>query len=79
VEGSIWFVVADDGPGVPSGLRRTIFEPFVGQRERGGLGVGLGLSRGLARAQGGELWLDDGRSGGTRFVVSLPPDPVEVS
>lgn len=79
VDRSVWFVVADDGPGVPSGMRRTIFEPFVGQRERGGLGVGLGLSRGLARAQGGELWLDDGRGGGTRFVVSLPPDPVEVS
>ncbi len=78
VESSVWFVVADDGPGVPSGIRRTIFEPFVGQRERGGLGVGLGLSRGLARAQGGELWLDDGRSGGTRFVVALPLDPYEV-
>ncbi len=73
VEDRVWFVVVDDGPGVPSGMRKTIFEPFVGQREHGGLGVGLGLSRGLAVAQGGDLWLDDGR-GGTRFVVALPVD-----
>lgn len=76
VEESVWFVVIDDGPGVPTGLRRTIFEPFVGQRERGGLGLGLGLSRGLAQAQSGDLWLDAGRAG-TRFVVSLPVDRPE--
>lgn len=67
------FAVIDNGPGIPATAARTIFEPFVGQRDHGGLGLGLGLSRGLAEAQGGALWLDP-VEGLTRFVLALPVD-----
>ncbi len=70
---TIDFAVSDNGPGVPADARESIFEPFVGQRDRGGLGLGLGLSRGLAEAQGGLLRLDPTDSG-ARFVLSLPVD-----
>lgn len=70
---SVEIAVSDGGRGVASRHREAIFEPFVGHRERGGLGLGLGLSRGLADAQGGRLRLDP-TTVGARFVLSLPVD-----
>lgn len=64
-------VVSDQGPGVDPSVAGSIFDPFVGSRDRGGVGLGLGLSRGLAEAQGGWLRLEP-MSAGTRFVLSLP-------
>ena len=70
---SLDMAVVDAGPGVASAVRESIFEPFFGAAERGGLGLGLGLSRGLAEAQGGHLRLDP-TTLGARFVLSLPVD-----
>jgi len=68
--------VVDDGPGVPTGELEAIFEPGVrGSSEDrlggGGAGLGLPLSRRLARAAGGdvEAFAGDGRG---CFVVRLP-------
>ena len=68
---SIDLAVVDAGPGVASTIRESIFEPFFGAAERGGLG--LGLSRGLAEAQAGHLRLEP-TDIGARFVLSLPVD-----
>ena len=68
-------VVSDDGLGVPSGLVDRVFVPF----ERGHgraldvdpVGLGLSVSRSLARLMGGELAYR--REGDwTRFVLTLP-------
>jgi len=67
------FAVSDDGRGVAPDAREAIFSPFVGDGDRGGLGLGLALSRGLAEAQGGTLELD-ARAPGARFVLTLPVD-----
>ena len=68
---SIDLALVDAGPGVASTIRESIFEPFFGAAERGGLG--LGLSRGLAEAQAGHLRLEP-TDIGARFVLSLPVD-----
>jgi PAS domain-containing protein len=62
--------VSDDGPGVSGDAQVSIFE---GGHSEKGLGLGLGLSRELARAMGGDLRLEPvpHRCGAT-FVVSLP-------
>ena len=71
--------VEDTGPGVPADLRDKIFEPLFTTKARG-IGLGLPVSRSLARAAGGALTLDDDWQGGARFVLELPVagDPVGV-
>ena len=50
--------VIDDGPGVPEGLRDTLFEAFSrGRWDRDGCGLGLHLTREIMPAHGGEALL----------------------
>jgi signal transduction histidine kinase len=72
--------VADTGPGIPPEKREEIFEPFV-QLGRSlttgheGVGLGLAISRDLARAMGGELTCAAAAGGGALFTFSLPVAP----
>ncbi len=67
--------VSDDGPGVPHEVRERVFEPFfrlASDRADGtGTGLGLAIGRSIARAHGGDVWVDDCNHG-ARFVVRLP-------
>ena len=63
-------VVADDGPGIPSGSEEAIFAPFVTTKERG-TGLGLAVARAAVAAHGGTLALRPSARGAT-FVVTLP-------
>lgn len=68
------FEIEDTGPGIAEADFERVFEPFgQGESEARGSGTGLGLtiSRMFADVMGGELRLDRGYSGGTRFVVRL--------
>ncbi len=53
-EGHVRIVVADNGPGIPTGLREGLFEPFVSGKPTG-MGLGLAVSRAIAEAHGGAL------------------------
>ena len=61
--------VSDNGPGVPQDLRNQLFTPFVTGRDEG-LGLGLAISRDIARDFGGELTLAEGGEG-ARFELTL--------
>lgn len=67
-------VVEDRGSGVPD--KTTLFRPFSRGAHAGdgpaGLGLGLALSRSLARAMGGELSYRSRDGGGSTFVLQLP-------
>lgn len=71
------FVVRDSGPGVPAAQRATIFEAFdQGARAAdGGLGLGLTISRQLARAMGGDVVLLDEPGPGAAFAFTLRTEP----
>jgi signal transduction histidine kinase len=72
--------VADNGPGIPADKLTSIFEPFIqltaGVSSRGGgVGLGLTISRELARAMQGDLTVDSTLGAGSRFTLSLPCVP----
>jgi two-component system sensor histidine kinase KdpD len=65
--------VSDRGPGIPSGSRRDIFEPFFrGRGEQSGSGLGLAISRGFVEANGGRITLQSRKGEGTAFAVTFP-------
>lgn len=73
----VWVEVRDEGPGVPEALIERLFTPFDrldAERWSGaaGSGLGLALSRGLAQAQGGDVFYRprSDRSGAV-FVLDL--------
>jgi signal transduction histidine kinase len=72
-------VVEDDGPGVPSELRRDIFAPFRQGPTRSahspGTGIGLSLVSMFADLHGGRAWVDERPGGGASFKVHLPARP----
>ncbi|KQW51510.1 MULTISPECIES: PAS domain S-box protein [unclassified Roseateles] len=71
----VWLRVRDNGPGIATELRERIFEPFFTTKSEGvGTGLGLAVSRSIARDHGGELTLqdDDGFGGGTCFCLQMP-------
>ncbi|MFO1206050.1 MAG: two-component system sensor histidine kinase KdpD [Burkholderiales bacterium] len=67
--------VADDGPGLPSGLGERIFDKFTRGREESavpGVGLGLAICRAIVEAHGGTIRAESPREGGARFVFTLP-------
>ena len=73
---SVTFAVEDDGQGIDASALARIFTPFEranADPSQPGIGLGLALSRGLARDLGGELAFRplQGRTG-ARFELILP-------
>jgi two-component sensor histidine kinase len=66
--------VVDQGAGIKVEDREKIFAKFerLGRSGDGGSGLGLYISRRLARAMGGELSVGQGDEGGARFTLRLP-------
>ncbi|MGK5169458.1 sensor histidine kinase [Geodermatophilus sp. CPCC 205761] len=63
--------VADNGPGLPAARRAAAFEAGARRSGSPGEGLGLAISRDLARRHGGDLVAEDATVG-TRFVLRLP-------
>jgi signal transduction histidine kinase len=66
-------IVADKGPGIAEADQQRIFERYerVGD-EPGGIGLGLAISRRLARSMGGDIELQSAPGEGARFTLILP-------
>ncbi|HTL68001.1 MAG TPA: ATP-binding protein [Lacunisphaera sp.] len=75
--GRVYVTFADEGPGIPAGLRAQLFQKFRRGESRGGNGLGLGLSivRGLMQAQGGDVLAEDHAGRGARLTIHLPHRP----
>ncbi len=63
--------IKDSGPGLPRKARENLFKAFTSAGRKGGTGLGLTISRELARAQGGNLSLVKSDETGTEFVLEL--------
>jgi signal transduction histidine kinase len=76
---SVALRLRDRGPGVPASVARRLFHPFSKSAQdaansKPGIGLGLALSRRLARQMGGDLRLDESVTDGAAFVLTLPLD-----
>jgi hypothetical protein len=74
---SVALHVADTGRGIPADQQEVVFEPFV-QVGRSltsapeGAGLGLAISRDLARAMGGDIRVESQVDVGSKFTLILP-------
>jgi signal transduction histidine kinase len=78
--GDVAIHVVDTGPGIPHEKLNAIFDPFVQlasglSDRRGGVGLGLAISRDLARAMNGDLTVESTVGVGSRFTLRLPRAP----
>ncbi len=69
--------IRDHGPGIPTDKLETIFDRYYqlnsnNGESAGGLGIGLAISRRLARVHGGNLYVSNHRGGGSEFTLELP-------
>ncbi|MEQ7872571.1 HAMP domain-containing sensor histidine kinase [Sphingomonas sp. ASV193] len=71
--GTIEVTVADQGPGIDRADQQRLFERYerLGQTD-GGAGLGLVISRRLARSMGGDIRLESAKGEGARFTLVLP-------
>jgi PAS domain S-box-containing protein len=69
--------VADTGPGIPEDKREQIFQEFtrLDPEAQQGAGVGLAISRRIARLMGGDLTVESEPGRGSSFTLWLPPAP----
>jgi PAS domain S-box-containing protein len=72
--------VSDTGPGIPESMQSTMFEPFVQlgrthTSEHEGIGLGLAISRDLARAMDGDITVTSVEGRGATFELTLPRSP----
>ncbi len=70
-------IVDDNGPGIPKDKREDVFRAFYRledsrNKETGGIGLGLAITRDIITAHGGKINLEDGPLGGLRVVIELP-------
>ena len=80
-DAGLTFVVRDTGIGITPADMERIFEPFVqaddsAARRFGGMGLGLAISRKIARLHGGDIVLESETGVGTTVRCVLPPERV---
>ena len=69
--------IRDHGPGIPEADRERVFEPFVRlepsrNRDSGGSGIGMAITRNIARWHQGDVYLDNAPDGGLIAEIRLP-------
>jgi signal transduction histidine kinase len=63
--------VEDNGPGIPAGALRKVFDPFY-TTKASGTGLGLFVTQRIVKSHGGTIELESAEGKGTCFTVRLP-------
>ncbi len=74
---TVTFAITDSGCGIAAADRARVFEPYFRTESarlstQTGTGLGLGISRDIARRHGGDLRLAHSSTAGSRFELTLP-------
>jgi len=64
--------VADDGIGIPSGIRSTLFDPFISSGKSNGTGLGLAIVSKIIHDHYGSVAVERTGETGTTFLVKFP-------
>ncbi len=77
VNDGIRVIIADAGPGIPTGIFSKAWSPFFTTKPPGkGTGLGLSISQGIIESHGGSITVGNRRGGGARFQILLPDKPM---
>jgi signal transduction histidine kinase len=71
---TVQLLVKDNGPGIPEGIRETLFDPFVTHGKEHGTGLGMAIARSIVQAHGGSISFESTTGEGTTFIIRLPLD-----
>jgi len=69
-------IIEDNGKGLPANLKDRLTEPYVTTRSKG-TGLGLAIVKKIMEDHGGDLTLEDRKSGGARVSLVFPPKEFE--
>jgi len=72
---NIYFVIQDDGVGIPKEDQKYIFQKFFRARSgagKQGTGLGLFINRAIVEKLGGKIWFESEEDKGTTFYFILP-------
>jgi two-component system NtrC family sensor kinase len=73
---SVWASFLDDGPGIPSDILASIFDPFYTTKRPGrGTGLGLSICKSVMKEHNGTIEAANAPGGGAVFTVTLPAAP----
>jgi two-component system NtrC family sensor kinase len=72
-DGRVWVSVEDNGHGIATEHRASIFMPFFTTKTDGqGTGLGLSIVRNIVDEHGGEIRVEPSTDGGARFILKFP-------
>lgn len=75
-DGFVKLAVLDNGPGIPAGYEKKIFEKFgqveEGERKKLSTGLGLTFCKMAVEAHGGKIWVENAPERGSNFCVLWP-------
>ncbi len=79
IDNYICITITDNGIGVPSSIKTTLFDPFVTSGKHNGTGLGLAMARQVAEEHGGSVYLKSSNRGKTVFTLTLKKNMPEIT
>lgn len=64
--------IKDNGLGIPESIKDRIFEPFMSQGKKQGVGLGLSIAEKIVKDHGGSIRVESDLGEGADFIISLP-------
>jgi len=64
--------IQDNGPGIPSSIQNSLFDPFVSFGKPNGTGLGLAIVSKIVHDHGGSVCIEQTSESGTTILVRLP-------
>jgi two-component system sensor histidine kinase RstB len=79
---NICIYIDDNGPGIPTSRRQSVFSPFTRldtsrNKQTGGLGLGLAIVKNICEVSSFEIHLSDSEFGGASFELFIPTKDIK--